>query len=108
MLHSAQDGCQRSQSGILSAGNRGQPDKCVQFINGSVSFYPQRILRDTLPAHQAGLARVATFGVNTVQSDTRLIECFVAHLPMEAQKKEAVTASDSQDGIRNSLHADPN
>src|SRR5258705_12876633 len=104
MLHAPQDGCQCSQSGIFGAGNRRQPDECVQFIDGSVSFYPQRILRDTLAAHQAGLARVSTFGVNTVQSDTRLIECFFAHLPMEAQKKEAVSASDSPDGTRNSSH----
>jgi hypothetical protein len=86
MLHPVQDGCQRSQSRIFAAGNRRQPDERVQFIDGAIGFDAQRILRDSLPAYQTGFARVSTLGVDTVQSDTRLVEWFFAHLYMETQK----------------------
>src|SRR5512141_863140 len=86
MLHPAQDGCQCSESGIFAAGNPRHPNKCVQFVDGAVSFYPQRILRNSLAAHQAGFARVSTLGVDTVQGDTWLIEWCSAHISMEEQK----------------------
>jgi hypothetical protein len=45
VLHPAQDGRQYRKSRIFAARNRRDPDERVQFIDGAVSFYPQRVLR---------------------------------------------------------------
>src|SRR6185312_6318102 len=89
MLYPAQDRRQPVKSRILAAGNRRQPDERVQFVDGSVSFNPQRILRDSLAAHQTGFSHVSALGVDSIQCDTRLVEWFSAHLPMGTQKPEA-------------------
>ena len=72
MLHPAQNGHQRRNG--FTGRDRGHADESVQFVDGAVALDARRILGDTLPAGQVGLALIAGLGVDAVQRQARLVE----------------------------------
>lgn len=69
--HVHQRGKRWNLKGKLSRRRPSQPDERVEFVHHAVTFYAQAVLRDPLPAHQAGFSPVAPARVDAVQVQLR-------------------------------------
>lgn len=83
MLDAAQDRGEQAHAGIdaaeILAGDAGQADEGVQFVDGAVGFDAEGVFGDALASGEAGFTGVAALGVDAVQREAGVIEGFFAH-----------------------------
>src|SRR5580704_14831345 len=107
MLHAAEDLIELPQ---LAGRFARQPDEAVQFIHRAIGLNAEIVLRQTLPARQAGLPRIAAPRVNAVDSQSGLFKSH-AHIISPAPDStsrpppHSAAATESRKSLRNAGRA---
>ena len=83
MLYASKDHQQQADLRVLCdhlfARNDGEAREGVQLIDGAVSFDANRVFSDALAACETRLSGIATFCIDAIERDARVVEGLVVH-----------------------------